>query len=250
MASLHPFKRLSLFSHRPNQPTMRTLTIGDLHGTPAWKNVRPDLYDKIIFLGDYLDSFKYSDDEILGNFKEILAFKDEHPGKVVLLLGNHELSYMHSSFMCSGYRYSLAEKLERLLWKHLGLFQIAWQIGNTLWTHAGIHQEYYDRKILPETLPEDENLASTLTRLFNDAYSPLFEVGDDRGGRYRSIGGPFWIDRRKLSENPIKGYHQIVGHSRVPAITTVSPFPADPGTRVTFCDCIEYGNGELFVLEL
>lgn len=58
---------------------MRILTIGDVHGTTAWKRISPKKYDLIVFLGDYLDSFTISDEAIMANFKEILRLKKAIP---------------------------------------------------------------------------------------------------------------------------------------------------------------------------
>ena len=48
---------------------MKILTIPDLHGKTVWKNVFDTNYDRIIFLGDYVDDFPpTTDGEILDNF--------------------------------------------------------------------------------------------------------------------------------------------------------------------------------------
>ncbi len=228
---------------------MKILTIGDLHGSDKWKDIVPELYDKVIFLGDYLDSFTHTDEQIVKNFTEVIAYKYDHFDRVVLMLGNHELSYMWEQFRCTGYRQSLGGTLSYLLWHYYDLFKIAWQRGNYLWTHAGLHQDFYDRKIRRQVLPDDANLAGTLQRLFEEGYVPLFEVGAERGGRTGHVGGPFWIDKRKLQENPLKGYHQIVGHTRINTIEHFQPWPEDEDTTVTFCDCIELGDGKLWEWE-
>lgn len=68
---------------------------GDIHGRKFWKkpceNIEP--YDKVIFLGDYLDPYGFegiSIEECIPNFKEILELKKNNMDKVVLLLGNHK----------------------------------------------------------------------------------------------------------------------------------------------------------------
>ena len=71
---------------------MKIITFGDLHGSTRWKDIDPLSYDRIIFLGDYLNSFTLTDDEIIRNFTEVIAFKHDHSDRVQLLLGNHELS--------------------------------------------------------------------------------------------------------------------------------------------------------------
>lgn len=229
---------------------MKIITIGDIHGHDAWKSVDPDDYDMIIFLGDYLDSFVMTDNEILENFEAIIEFRLTCPDKVVLLIGNHEMSYISGMYRCTGYRPSIASRVEKLLFTHIDIFRIAWQHENFLWTHAGVHQEFYDRKISGRVEETDETLSGTLQRLFEEGYMPIFEVGYERGGRYGNRGGPLWVDKARLREKPLKGYHQIVGHNPVKTIEHIQPWPEDPDTTVTFCDNIERGDGSFYELEV
>ncbi|MBK6966908.1 MAG: hypothetical protein IPH20_24150 [Bacteroidales bacterium] len=60
---------------------MKTITIGDLHGRRTWKNIHPDDYDLIVFLGDYVDSLWVDSTTILNNFHDIIGFKKSHPQK-------------------------------------------------------------------------------------------------------------------------------------------------------------------------
>ena len=35
---------------------LKTITVPDVHGHDYWKEINPDKYDKIIFIGDYMDA--------------------------------------------------------------------------------------------------------------------------------------------------------------------------------------------------
>src|SRR5579859_3883906 len=143
---------------------MKIITIGDIHGRDYWKEVDPNQYDKIIFVGDYVDQFPpMTDKTILENLKDIIEFKMAYPDKVVLLLGNHDLQYYFlGDFGCSGFRPSMAVTLSNLFKKHSELFQVSFQIGNYLWSHAGVSKKWYEfnskeiekvkKKFNPETL--------------------------------------------------------------------------------------------------
>jgi hypothetical protein len=229
---------------------MKTITIGDLHGIDKWKTIDPEHYDKIIFLGDYLDSFCLLDKEIISNFKDIIDFKQDWPDKVVLLFGNHEISYMYPKYRATGYRTGIAAKVSKLLWDHYHLFRIAWQHENFLWSHAGILQDFFDQKILPQIIAGDTNLAATLQRLFEEGYSPIFEYGYKRGGSINSLAGPLWLDKAEMMQQPLKGYHQIVGHTRVDTIVHYQPYSYDKTTIVSFCDCMEYGDRSFYELDI
>ena len=64
---------------------MKTITIGDIHGSTLWKNINPEEWDRIIFLGDYVDNWTYTDAHILKNLKEIIAFKEAKKISLTLL---------------------------------------------------------------------------------------------------------------------------------------------------------------------
>lgn len=230
---------------------MKILTIGDLHGLPEWKSVISEQFDKIVFLGDYLDSFHVPDKHILQNLEEIIAFKGSHPEKVVLLWGNHETSYLYRECRASGYRPRIGEQVKEMLTRHMEKFRMAFQVRNYLWTHAGIHQDFYVRKIKPQIKASDLHIAVTLDRLFAEKYLPVFEVGPERGSRdYSATGGPLWIDKSRLLEKPLRGFYQIVGHTPVKTIEHYTPYKNNPETSVTFCDCIERGDKSFYELNL
>ena len=75
---------------------MKTIMIGDIHGRDTWKQIiaqEPDAY-RIVFLGDYFDSFDIKGVEQLHNFNEIIKFKQETHQDVIMLFGNHDYHYM------------------------------------------------------------------------------------------------------------------------------------------------------------
>jgi hypothetical protein len=230
---------------------MKTLTIGDLHGHSTWKRINPEDYDILIFLGDYMDSLFVDDDEMVLNLEEVISLKQRYPEKVKLLIGNHEISYLYRPYRASGYRYSIAEKVRNLLERNTELFQLSFQHQQNLWTHAGLHNEYYLQRIMLCIRENDQNLSDTLERLYKHMYEHLFEVGPERGGfGKKAIGGPFWLHSTRLLENPLKGFHQIVGHTPVKSIEHHVPDDHDPDTTVTLCDCIERGDRSFYELEI
>ncbi len=146
----------------------KILTIGDIHGRDYWKfithgssyefeqwvtmvnagaNPMDDLFkedysyfsaDKIVFVGDYVDSFTISNVEIKKNLEDIIFFKKTLPNKVVLLWGNHDVQYFIPNQICSGYRPEARWDLQILFESNKDLFQMAYHEGDYLWTHAGL----------------------------------------------------------------------------------------------------------------
>ena len=240
---------------------MRILTIGDIHGEDNWSklgdieklltkdNAVPE-YDKYIFVGDYVDSFHKTNNEIYLNLQKIIEFKLKYMEHVVLLWGNHDNQYVVGQHLCycSGFRPEAKYDLLDLFEMHLLLFQTAFQIGNNIWTHAGISQWWYDNRYLRFfdseknikhnllTIENDDHtLADNLNTLYEYHDDMLFDVGYRRGGHYKT-GGPFWIDKTRLIDDPLKGYNQIVGHTHVKDIEVEN---TKDGHKLVFVDCLQ-----------
>lgn len=232
------------------------LSIGDVHGFDTWKKFgdiqnlldNPKLkvydYDYYVFVGDYVDSFTKTNMEILDNLKEIIKLKKNHKDRVILLWGNHDIQYLTSyrEHGCSGYRPEAYFDLHELFRKNRNLFQLAFQIDNYIWTHAGIHRGWYEY----EFPYKSKNIADDLNKAFEENNKSIFNVGYMRGGR-NDVGGPLWADMQETSKKPLKGYHQIVGHTRINELKRVIK---DDNTSVTYIDYIEDGGLEPYILEI
>ena len=62
---------------------MKTIILGDTHGRSNWKQAieaHPDA-ERVIFMGDYFDSFNISGVEQLHNFKQIIEFMNVYMKK-------------------------------------------------------------------------------------------------------------------------------------------------------------------------
>jgi predicted phosphodiesterase len=217
---------------------MKHIVIGDIHGRDTWQRVNTKLYEKIIFLGDYVDSYTLSDFTILENLKKILTFKKKNPEKVILLLGNHDVHYLHyPRFGCSGFRTTMQPELSALLRRNADLFQVAYQKDKYLFTHAGVTNSWYGEILrspkLLEICEEGENLADQLNLLERSTFrGTLYDVGMERGGY--GYGGPLWADMKETFTDMLHGYHQIVGHTNVEEIRTVSY----TGRSITYADVL------------
>ena len=91
---------------------MKILVIPDLHGNDIWEKIveqEINNVDKIIFLGDYVDSYHLSDDKILLNLRNVITFKIRNKDKVELLLGNHV--YLYLNFIFRIFVYKLTHKI-------------------------------------------------------------------------------------------------------------------------------------------
>ena len=248
------------------------MVIGDLHGRNVWKtfadisyllqmeegNQIYDIvdmdYDYYVFLGDYCDAFDKDNNQIRENIIDLIKFKTLYPRNVILLWGNHELHYaltspwIHSNkYECSGYRPEMRFDLYELFNKNFELFQMAFQVENYLFTHAGVHKGWYNTRFDKEFYKVEEflkrmeidytinNLADKLNLAFTHRMECMFDVGHRRGGHCK-VGGPLWLDK-ELANKPIVGYHQIVGHNPCGDVHTLKPYKGD-NTSITFIDVL------------
>jgi hypothetical protein len=213
------------------------IAIGDIHGLTHWKEAVNDNPDcRYVFLGDYLDPYEQlSDKQIIRNLQEIIAFKQQHPDDVVLLLGNHDLHYFAEEMELSvRFNIKIAAEVSEIFRDSYDLFQFALQEDTCVFTHAGISQQWFDEDFHGDAT---RNIAEQLNHCSPEQMPALFRVGFERGGEKNTHGGIFWADIREL-KMPLRGYTQVVGHNRVPDIIDHS----DNGGRIVFCDCLANGN--------
>jgi len=219
---------------------MKILTIGDLHGLDIWKKFIEEKADIYVFLGDYVDSFTVEDKPMISNLLNIIEFKKNNEN-VFLLWGNHDLQYIDSRMRCSGYRWRISYKLEQIYRENYDLFNPMIYIGNYVWSHAGIHQGWFDHQF------KGTKIRDIIDAFNSDSNDALLDIGHYRGGT-KPVGGIFWADKRMTSKKPLKGYHQIVGHHPVDEITTIYK---NNNTSITYCDCLERGHSRRpYILDL
>lgn len=113
--------------------------IGDIHGRRIWERLVCE--DRInIFVGDYFDPYDRYDFEYLKeNFLNIIKYADEHPGKVIMLLGNHDLHYFHFDDY-SRLDESHVKEIQQLFLDNIDKFHgVAYAINNkVLVSHSGV----------------------------------------------------------------------------------------------------------------
>lgn len=220
--------------------------IGDIHGLAVWKEIvnSPENKDRrFVFLGDYIDPYEdIGADELLSNLIDIIEFKKAHPDDVILLLGNHDMHYLYEDFP-EGSRYDarIAERFTQILEENRQLFLFAYQEGKTIYSHAGITNRWWNDDFVPlidkSSLPYKNGILD-IAELINNADDNLLrvlgQVGYSRGGFYPN-GGIFWEDKYVTSSDPLSGYCQFVGHTRVSKLET---YNIDSETQITFCDCL------------
>lgn len=234
--------------------SLRTISIGDLHGHNCWKQINPEKYDKIVFLADYLDSFTHSNTEILHNLKEIIEFKRKYQEKVELLIGNHDGSYFYFPHCtCEGFRPEARPAIQILFNDNKDLFQVAYQYENYLWTHAGVSNKW-----LSEFMPlseergiwnDDVPLADILNMANQTSLQEkLFQKSGKRMqyGDTDLVGGIMWADRSETRRDYLKGFHQICGHTSI----RKNVRRGNDKSSITYIDSLGKPYGGFYELEI
>ncbi len=277
------------------------LTIGDIHGRSNWKEIifggetefffwknaidegYLDLehpykfqvdWDRIVFVGDYVDSFDIGNQQILENLRDIVLFARTYPDLVVLLLGNHDVQYIVPNEWCSGYRSEMRADLNEIFTKNSDLFKLAFldeythtvnerEITNrTLWTHAGVTQGWYKEFVKDVTSSryrhhqffediDDLKIDEILNRAWEMRVDNLYNVDTHSGGT-DVWAGPLWVRPKILNEFCIEGYDQVVGHTPHGSVITHCPLfgvESNPEklNTITYTDSLQ--NGDFYQLK-
>lgn len=215
---------------------MKTIVIGDIHGRSTWKLITHlEQPDRVIFIGDYFDSFDISGLEQIHNFKEIIEYKEtsfsrvgtleEHKTEVILLIGNHDHHYFPEigNTGTSGYQHGIAPNINQVIDENRQHLQMAYQMDEFLFTHAGVSSVFMDQ-VLGKGGWKVENIATDLNEL--SKYKPkTFEFGMMLNyNTYQDPSGdnegqsPIWIRPKSLmrsnKDTLRKQIIQVVGHTQ------------------------------------
>jgi len=234
---------------------MKTVVIGDVHGRSLWKLiVNQENADRIIFIGDYFDSFDISGVEQIQNFKEIIEYKETSGKEVIMLVGNHDHHYFPEVGYTgtSGYQSGISPSINQVIDENRQHLQMAYSFDEFLFTHAGVSPTFMDGEFGEEGWVED-NVVELLNDLFK--YKPRsfdFNGTDPYGDN--TYQTPIWIRPRSLmavnkkhDKGLKKKYIQIVGHTAVKKLDLIGAQKA-AGGRYYLIDCQE-STGEYLVIQ-
>ncbi len=197
---------------------MLTLIIPDVHDDIKWadKVLAKYSFDKVIFLGDFFDSWTGKIKEAQATAKWFKKTMDGLGDKGKRCLGNHDMHYMfreNAYVRCSGYEsaksVAINEIMTRKDWDSFALYH--YEQGYYL-SHAGMHENLYcnpvkgfSREFLDRTCEE------AMLKGWDNQFSWYLAAGEGRGG-FQPQGGINWLDWHDEFE-PIENVSQIVGHT-------------------------------------
>lgn len=193
-------------------------------------------HDLCIQDGDVVDRGPFSREswEFLRKIQDQAA---REGGKVVRLIGNHELAILEGNFNWSNYLHPerLAQEIKaEILSKKV---KLAYSDGISLFVHAGLRSTI--RNLIEREIVQDregllgwkklffniqnqvnvKEIADHLNDLLiyavkNDDFSHvIFQIGRSRGG-YAEVGGPLWTDIQEMKETTkALQFPQIIAHN-------------------------------------
>jgi hypothetical protein len=237
---------------------MKTICIGDIHGLTTWKQiVEKENPDRVIFVGDYFDSFDIPGIDQIHNFKEILEYKQTSGREVVLLIGNHDYHYFPEIGYTgtTGYQFNIAPNIIQVVDENRKHLKMAYQMDDFLFTHAGVSSAFMD-SVFGKSGWKIENISVDLNEMFK--YKPrTFEFGmamTAANMSYVDITGddveqsPIWIRPRSLmkaNRNTLrKSVVQIVGHTQMDAVDVQGK---TTGKRYWFIDTLNTSREYLVI---
>ena len=219
-----------------SKSNIKWLIIPDLHGRAFWREpVMETLQDTdahIIFLGDYHDPYpqEFSDGDYLqrsvDQFKEIIELKKQNPGRMTLLIGNHDCGYAISYDICSSRMdRSHRMELEKLFLDNRELFQLAEECNiagrHIIFSHAGILKDWAVLVWGEDALDPHFNIVDQLNNAWlTNHYGILDALGNYdswRGWGGFEYGSPVWSDIRswvRVTPEETYGFN-IVGHTKL-----------------------------------
>jgi hypothetical protein len=238
---------------------MKTIVIGDIHGRSIWKLIyEMEKPDRFIFIGDYFDSFDIKGADQLSNFQDIIAFKEKGLCETILLIGNHDHHYFPEvgDTGTSGYQHLLAPSIQYVVGENRNHLQMAYQMDEFLFTHAGVSSVFMDQ-VFGKGEWKVENIAIDLNEMFK--YKPrTFEFGEHALINKMSYLDPYgdsedqssiWIRPRALmranKDTLRKKVIQVVGHTEKEQIDKKG---GATGGRYYFIDVLGT-SGEYMIIE-
>jgi hypothetical protein len=232
---------------------MKKITIiGDVHGRNIWKQiVNKELdSDKIIFLGDYFDSWDIDPIDQIENFKDIIEYKKNNIDKVILLLGNHDYFIdLHLQSKISGfnglYSYRYQELIKDSI-KH-NYTKMLHIEDNYMFSHAGLSRIWLKNIGFDFINGDVETFVNDLL-----IYKPnSFDFTP--GKRYNPYGDdttqpPTWIRRPSLANCRYGDYIHVIGHTNTKKVEYLKK------QHILMCDCqneyVTIINNEIIINEI
>lgn len=192
---------------------MKTIVFGDIHGRTVWKDViERENPDRVIFMGDYVSSHdNIPEVQQISNLQDILEFKKNFEGEVIMLRGNHDLQHLEErGFECCCFCPSVYVYMNEVKEEFLNATQWVYVMDDLVFSHAGISKVFWEKLGLGESTKEHIMMINEYPVSSIFAFTP--DSPFDRYGN--STCQPCtWIRPDSLLLSHIDNWNQVVGHT-------------------------------------
>ena len=225
---------------------MKTVILGDTHGRSHWKSIAAsESPNRVIFIGDYFDSFDNTAVEQMHNFQEIIDWKQSGQSEVIMLIGNHDYHYMRGvTQYYSGYQSGARPAIEQLLYENKNHMQMAYGMNRFLFSHAGVSTDWL--KI--HGYDNESNLIDWINDMWKYKPNVFGFAGRDPYGD-STISSPIWIrphSLQKANRDTLRDqFIQVVGHTTQGKIDTEGK---STGGRYYYIDTLGT-SGQYMIIE-
>ena len=225
---------------------MKTVILGDTHGRDCWKQiVASESPNRVIFIGDYFDSFDNTAVEQMHTFQEIIDWKQSGQSEVIMLIGNHDYHYMRGvTQYYSGYQSGARPAIEQLLYENKNHMQMAYGMNGFIFSHAGVSSDWL--KI--HGYDNESNLIDWINDMWKYKPNVFGFAGRDPYGD-STISSPIWIrphSLQKANRDTLRDqFIQVVGHTTQGKIDTEGK---STGGRYYYIDTLGT-SGEYMIIE-
>lgn len=233
---------------------MKYLIIPDVHNRcdKVERIIESVKADKVIFLGDYFDDF-YDDERIISHVAEWFRHSVHQPNRIHIV-GNHDMHYWFSenkSLRCSGYEEAKSIAINKIVkkedWEKLVFFHVL--DDKWLLSHAGVHPSWIDKSSFKGNAINESTLPTVKRRLeaeVEQAKKAFYAnkmhwfgmPGFSRSHSSPYFGGLTWCDWND-EFSPIRGVHQIVGHTPLYNLTWISVESGAQRYEILPAECID-----------
>lgn len=205
---------------------MKYLIIPDVHNHSdrAEKIIQHVKADQIIFLGDYFDDFNDTAHDVTETAAWLRWSVNQE--NRIHLCGNHDIHYWfkdNRDTRCSGFEQYKSVAINNILgpehWNKLKFFHV---LDDWILSHGGVHPYWIDANKFRNNESVEITQEELVKKLERDSKQCIKDL--TKGGHHWFIiagfsrsrapfaGGLLWCDFNQEFE-PIKGIHQIVGHT-------------------------------------
>lgn len=126
---------------------MKVLAVGDIHAK-HWIIDKVESivnkYDKIVFIGDYVDNWNTPAEESLITLKKLKSLCNNYPDKIYPILGNHDFPYINSIYANTSHGFQIDLRMMLLFPENKDLYdwykslELEYIIDGVGYTHAGM----------------------------------------------------------------------------------------------------------------